>query len=50
MCADYYFGLGRCYKFGDTFTALTIGKAAPAIAGSANADQFKHDAQWSMPC
>ena len=47
VCADYYFrALDDAYKFGDTFTALTMGQAAPAIAGSANADQFNTMLQW----
>ena len=47
VCADYYFrALDDGYKFGDTFTALTMGQAAPAIAGSANADQFNTMLQW----
>ncbi len=47
VCADYYFrALDDAYKFGDTFTALTMGQAAPAIAGSANADQFNTLLQW----
>jgi hypothetical protein len=47
VCADYYFrALDDGYKFGDSFSALTMGQAAPAIAGSANADQFNTLLQW----
>ncbi len=47
VCADYYFRvLDDAYKFGDTFTALTMGQAAPAVAGSANADQFNTMLEW----
>lgn len=44
VCADYYFrALDDAYKFGDTFTALTLGQAAPAISGN---DQFDTMYQW----
>jgi hypothetical protein len=44
VCADYYFrALDDAYKFGDTFTALTLGQAAPAISGN---DQFDAMHQW----
>lgn len=44
VCADYYFrALDDAYKFGDIFTALTLGKAAPAISGN---DQFDTMYQW----
>lgn len=47
VCADYYFrALDDAYKFGDTFTTLTMAQATPAIAGSANADQFSTMQQW----
>jgi hypothetical protein len=44
VCADYYFrALDDAYKFGDTFTALTLAQAAPAISGN---DQFDTMRQW----
>lgn len=44
VCADYYFrALDDAYKFGDTFTALTLGQTAPVITGN---DQFEAMHQW----
>ena len=44
MCAGiYYRVLDDVYKFGDTFSALTLAQAAPAISGN---DRFDTMNQW----